>query len=370
MERWKISHNRYLADRMNPKLRLAFWEGHRDFAYDLVHFTRPKRIVELGSQYGCSLFAFCQSVLDSQLDTQIHAVDFWSGDIGAGEDGETVLELVRKTAEEYFSSVDVRLHPMDFNEAVKMFEDGSIQMLHIDGGHTFEDVDNDFKTWLPKLDADGIILFHDIYSTIDQGSCDRWKHLKETYKNWFEFSHSCGLGILFPKGDYWYRKIQETDFEERCMDIYYYRALYEYTDIRYQELCRNYELRYEAVAKQDRMIDERDKAIASQEKMIRERDKVIASQEAMIKERDRAIASQEAMVKERDKAIASQEKMIQERDRAIASQEEMIQARDEAVKSEEAMIRARDEAIRSNESMIQERDSLIKKLEEELGTRG
>ena len=95
---WVVSDPRYDADQLNPKLKFAYWEGHRDFAYDLLQFVRPERLVELGSQYGCSLFSFCQAVRDFKLDTEINAVDMWSGDIGAEITGEEVYALVQKTA--------------------------------------------------------------------------------------------------------------------------------------------------------------------------------------------------------------------------------------------------------------------------------
>lgn len=317
MNRWNISHNKYSADEMNPRLRLAYWEGHRDFAYDLVRFVRPKRIVELGSQYGCSLSAFCQSVLDNQLNTEIHAVDRWSGDIGAEDLGEDVFQIVKKTVERYYQTLQIRLYPMDFQKALALFLDDSIQLLHIDGGHTYEDVDRDFRTWLPKLEEEGIILFHDIYSKIDAGSCEHWEHLKTEYKNWFEFKHSCGLGILFPKGDFWYRKMLDTDFKERCQDIYSYRALYEYTQIRYQELCENYEQRYQAMCQQDQMIDERDREIKTLTQLVQEKAAAEAENAVRIDEKDREIAALTEMVKKNEEIITKNEKVIAEKNNTI-----------------------------------------------------
>ncbi len=43
------------------------WSGHRNFAYDLVRFMKPKKIVELGTHYGSSFFSFCQAVKDEGL---------------------------------------------------------------------------------------------------------------------------------------------------------------------------------------------------------------------------------------------------------------------------------------------------------------
>ena len=73
-------------------------------------------------------------------------------------------------------------------------------IIHIDGLHTYEAVSHDFSIWLPKLCENGIMLFHDIASVKKYGSNRFWEELKQQYPYHFEFEHSWGLGILFPKG--------------------------------------------------------------------------------------------------------------------------------------------------------------------------
>ena len=316
-EPWVVSDPSYDADQLNPKLKFAYWEGHRDFAYDLLHFVRPARLVELGSQYGCSLFTFCQAVRDFKLNTEINAVDMWSGDIGAEMSGEEVYALVQKTAATYYPEVKLHLFQMRFDQALPDFADESIDILHIDGGHTFEDVERDFTTWLPKLKENGIVLFHDVYSPIDQGSCDHWEKTKKEYDCYFDFMHSCGLGVLFPKGRYWYDKLEAAGFFKYYKDLYFYRSKYKYTQARLDELKGLYEERYLAIEQQSKMIDERDARIAADEKLVAEKDAAIANQSKMIDERDARIAADEKLVAEKDAAIEAQAKLIDERDRSL-----------------------------------------------------
>ena len=356
---WVVSDPRYDADQLNPKLKFAYWEGHRDFAYDLLQFVRPERLVELGSQYGCSLFSFCQAVRDFKLDTEINAVDMWSGDIGAEITGEEVYALVRKTAATYYPEVNLHLFQMCFDDARPNFADNSIDILHIDGGHTFEDVEHDFTTWLPKLKENGIVLFHDVYSPIDQGSCDHWEKTKKEYDCYFDFTHSCGLGILFPKGRYWYDRLEAAGFFKYYKDLYFYRSKYKYTQERFDELKGLYEERYRAIEQQSKMIDERDARIAADEKLVAEKDAAIASQAKMIDERDARIAADEKLVAEKDAAIASQTKLIEERNATIESQNKLIAERDERIAADEKLVAEKDLAIANQAKMIDERDVRI-----------
>lgn len=375
--KWIITEPKFESDLINPQLKFAYWEGHRDFVYDLINFVKPKMITELGSQYGCSLFTFCQSVKDNNLDTKIRAVDMWSGDIGAPDTGEEVFALVNKIKDTYFSNLDIKLYQMRFDDALPDFEDGSIDILHIDGGHTFEDVDHDLKTWLPKLSEDGIILFHDVYSDIDDGSCVHWRETKKKYCNFFDFEHSCGLGILFPKSDKWYNRIKESGFFERYKDVYFYRSKYKYVQNRFDELSGLYEERYHAIENQSEMIRERDDQIRGTEKLALERLQAIDEQSEMIKERDekieaieklaverlQAIENQSEMIKERDERIEATEKLATDRLKAIDEQSEMIADRDERIKFAENLAVERLEAINEQSNMIRERDEQINILE-------
>ena len=71
---------KFEADEYNPGLlRYLPWAGHRAFAYDYVRNERPSCIVELGSYYGCSAFAFLQAMKDGGIAGSFYAVDTWEG---------------------------------------------------------------------------------------------------------------------------------------------------------------------------------------------------------------------------------------------------------------------------------------------------
>lgn len=172
------------------------WIGHMPFAYWLMQEIKPSMMVELGTHTGNSYFSFCQSVLDFNLNTYCYAVDTWKGDAHSGEYGEEVFTMVSEHNHKYPFSTLMRT---TFDEAATHFTSGSIDVLHIDGLHTYEAVKHDFTTWLPKMSKKWLVLLHDTQvKHADFGVWKLWEELRHQCPN-AEFTHCNGLGVL---GDY------------------------------------------------------------------------------------------------------------------------------------------------------------------------
>ena len=182
----------------NPKVLSPHpsWMGHLHFAYWLVSIYKPKIFVELGTHSGNSYFSFCQSVLDFKLNTKCFAVDSWEGDEHTGKYNTSIYKHVIKNNNRFFSKFS-KLLRMDFDAANKKFKNGTIDLLHIDGYHTYEAVKHDFETWLPKLKKNAIIIFHDtnVFAK-DFGVHKFWRELKDRYPKNLDFSHGHGLGVI------------------------------------------------------------------------------------------------------------------------------------------------------------------------------
>jgi predicted O-methyltransferase YrrM len=161
------------------------WSGHYNFAEWLVKETKPSTIVELGVDYGFSLFTFA-----SQQIGTVYGIDCFAGDQQTSfrNTEEFVLEKLKETEinnvvliKDYFSLANKRwVKPID--------------ILHIDGLHTYEAVKEDYENWSKFVKDDGVILLHD--TCIYGGDFGVWKLFEGIQLPKVNFQHSAGLGVI------------------------------------------------------------------------------------------------------------------------------------------------------------------------------
>lgn len=198
---------RYLWE---PKLAPMFWPlartgagsawlGHVPFAHWIVAAASPRVIVELGTHNGVSYSCFCEAVQRLGLDTRCYAVDKWTGDEHSGYYGEDVYYDICRFNKTHYSAFSELLR-CTFDEALRYIADRSVDILHIDGLHTYEAVRHDFENWWPKLSERAVVLFHDTnVREREFGVWRFWEEIAKRYPN-FEFLHGHGLGVLVPGG--------------------------------------------------------------------------------------------------------------------------------------------------------------------------
>ena len=187
------------------------WTGHRIFAEWLVWNTFPETIVELGVDYGYSTFVFANALKGTS--GTIYGIDLFMGDVHTGY--RNTYETVKKNIVDH-AVTNLELVVGEFDSISKLWKT-PIDILHIDGLHTYEAVKNDFTKWSPFVKENGIVLFHDI-AIQSFGVKEFFRELTGGYKLFF--LHSAGLGIFTRNKDIRDKIINEFsnnvyDFESR-----------------------------------------------------------------------------------------------------------------------------------------------------------
>lgn len=164
------------------------WLGHREFAEWLVREVQPKLTVELGVDYGFSLFCFANQGIG-----EVVGIDTFEGDEMTGVHG--TAEAVVQSVIDQNKYTNITIQKSTFDECFETWdkEDPTkkIDILHIDGLHTYTAVKNDYDKWSTLLSDNGVILMHDTVSFNGVKRCFEESNLLK-----LNFPHSAGLGVL------------------------------------------------------------------------------------------------------------------------------------------------------------------------------
>ncbi len=165
----------------------------------LLKRRRLKTIVEIGTSQGGTLYAWCKI---AQPDAMIVSIDLPGGPFGGGYKQKDIRRFKRykkKKQELYFLRRDSHKHSTK-RELMKRLKGRKIDLLMIDGDHTYKGVKKDWQMYSPLVKKNGIIAFHDIIFHPKVPECKVhkiWNEIKDRYKH-TEFikdrEDDCGWG--------------------------------------------------------------------------------------------------------------------------------------------------------------------------------
>ena len=146
----------------------------------LLKRRKLRRIVEIGTYRGGTLWAWCQLATDNG---QIVSIDLQGGDQGVGADSGRLAKHAKETQRLDFIRADSRRE--NTRDTLAVLLDGElIDFLFIDGDHSYQSVRRDFELYGPLVRRGGIVCLHDIIRppAFPENQVYRyWRELKEKY---------------------------------------------------------------------------------------------------------------------------------------------------------------------------------------------
>ncbi|VVB72563.1 Methyltransferase domain protein [uncultured archaeon] len=165
---------------------------------------RPRTIIEIGTARGGTLFLLTRVAAD---DCLIISIDLMSSDFRGGYPewkAPFYKSFAQKQQEVHLLRADS--HDSATREKVESILRGrKIDLLFIDGDHSYAGVKRDFTVYSPLSARGGIIAFHDIADPKEgkYGVSEFWKEIKDsyTYRELIEDRKQgwAGIGILYMK---------------------------------------------------------------------------------------------------------------------------------------------------------------------------
>jgi hypothetical protein len=324
------------------------WIEHAPFAFWICEALRPRRFVELGTHSGYSYFAFCQAIDRLRLGTTAYAVDTWKGDEHAGFYDESVFWSVATRNNDKYAAFSCLIRST-FEDALDNFTDGSIDLLHIDGRHFYDDVKHNFTLWRKKLTESAVVLFHD--TNVREHDFGVWKFFEKVAARHpsFQFFHGSGLGVLIP-GDRVPAPLaplleasRETAHQIRAA----YAALGGALTVRSALGERHREIEVQS-AEHAKLLGEFENLKTLIATTGSERDEAIAALAAG----SEALASSRASLAERDDALAGMSRRTDEFVAALASADEKLAKCANALSRAERELSDRNAAVEALQSQI------------------
>jgi GT2 family glycosyltransferase len=336
------------------RLSPSTWVGHVPFAMFMVDILRPRLIVELGTYYGTSYCAFCQAVKELNIDARCYAVDTWEGDPQSGFFGLEVLADLKAYHDPLYGSFS-RLIQSTFDEAVKHFENKTIDLLHIDGFHTYEAVKSDFENWLPKMSERGVMLFHDInVREKDFGVWKFWEEVKQRYPN-FEFAHSHGLGVLAvgqkcPESLHEFLKYAKDDLA-RVWEFFYQLG----TRLEAAQEVRTFKQAAQEQANIIRQLEERDQRLQETNRQLQEKEQQIDLKgQQLQEERGRLLHEMDQQSLENDRRLRAREQQLQEKALELEDKERLIEEKERALEEKSQQLKVKSQQLYAKNWLLQE----------------
>jgi predicted O-methyltransferase YrrM len=124
--------------------------GDWEVLFQIVKNIAVKIIVEIGTAYGTSAMVL------SRGGAEVHTIDNYKI-----YNNPRMYKMIRYYLYLY-SKGNIHAYKNDSVKIADVWLNESINLLYIDGGHSYEQVKADYRAWYSKVKKNCLILFHDV----------------------------------------------------------------------------------------------------------------------------------------------------------------------------------------------------------------
>jgi cephalosporin hydroxylase len=165
----------------------------------LLAAKRPRTVLEIGTAQGGMFWLFCQIAAPDALLISLDLPP--SQRTYGGLPVEVDLQAMKRSAQ-FVKTVRANSHAAETKDAVQNILEGRrLDLLFIDGDHSYDGVKLDYQLYSPLVDKNGIVAFHDISPRTELGVRPFWEELKRGHlvRELLSIIPSLngGIGILF-----------------------------------------------------------------------------------------------------------------------------------------------------------------------------
>lgn len=155
MTEFSLTYESFAAAKKSMKISGQIREEEAAFLYRMAR--RKGQIVEIGCLFGRSTSALAQAA--TAFGAEVISIDPF---IPTANTNQHSSPEVWKKNLERLGLQPPRLLAMTSHDAVELVDD-EIAFLFIDGGHSYETVQQDIEDWVPKVKMGGVVAFHDMF---------------------------------------------------------------------------------------------------------------------------------------------------------------------------------------------------------------
>jgi cephalosporin hydroxylase len=168
----------------------------------IVRLQQPRRVLEIGTARGGMFWLLCRLAAHDGI---LISLDLPSSEQFSGGNGQPLDLVPMKSAGQTVHSILGNSHSPEMPHRVSNILKGEfLDLLFIDGDHTYGGVRSDYQMYLPLIRPGGLVAFHDIVKTQWDGcEVDRFwaeltreQHLHPQAIIGHFRSHWGGIGII------------------------------------------------------------------------------------------------------------------------------------------------------------------------------